>query len=166
MNFFKKNAKILIIIGGLLTIFSLFTPTSFHTEPGSTYFVWMNQIYLEIVPTFTIGLLRFDITLNIFSTAFSVIIFSSSIISITTSFIYRKLSVEAKRHKRNLLILAFLIAISTLAWIIMMEVYYRIYGYPHWSIGGGGYIPHFGVIGPFIGSIFIGLGVLLERNDK
>lgn len=46
-----------------------------------------------------------------------------------------------------------------------MEIYYMIYGSNHWvGIGDGHYIPHFGVIGPFIGAVFIGLRVLLERN--
>ncbi len=165
MNFLKKNAKILSIIGGILTIFAILTPTSFHTEPGNTYFVWITQLYLETDPgPLVIGLLRTDLMLVIISFIFAAIIFSSAIISITTSLIYRKVSVETKGKRRNMLILATLIAISTLAWIIMMEVFYRINGFPHWSLGGGGYIPHFGVIGPFIGTGFLIFGVLLDKD--
>jgi len=165
MNFIKRNAIVFLIIGGFLTLLAMFTPTSFHTEPGSTYFVWMWQTYLEIDPgPFNIGLLRTDIKLLTFSIIFSVIIFSSALISITASLLYRKHSKDPKEHKMMWLILAALIILSTLAWIIMMEIYYRHYGYPHWSIGGGGYIPHFGVIGQFIGAAFIILGVVLDKN--
>ncbi len=46
-----------------------------------------------------------------------------------------------------------------------MEAYYMIYGSNHWvGIGVGHYIPYIGIIGPFIGSAFIGLGIFLERN--
>ncbi len=167
MNFIIRNAKFLPIIGGILTIIALFTPTSFHTEPGNTYFVWMNQLYLETDPgPLTIGLLRIDLELVIYSTIFSVVIYTSALISIILSTVYRRQPINPKGYKRNAIILATLITLSTLAWIIMMEIFYRRNGFPHWSIGGGGYIPHFGVIGQFIGSVFIVMGVLLERNTK
>jgi hypothetical protein len=154
------------IIGGFLAIIALFFPTSFHSEPGYTYYIWISQIYLDVEPTLEIGLLRTDLTLVVFSTIFSVIIYTSAIISMILPIIYRRQPIIPKGYKRNAIILAILIALSTLAWIIMMEIFYRINGYPHWSIGGGGYTPHFGVIGQFIGSVLIVMGVLLQRNNK
>lgn len=167
MKKFKQNPYIFPIIGGFLTIIALFTPTSFHTEPGNTYYVWMSQIYLETDPgSFIPGLLRLDLLLLTFSTVFSVIIFSSAMISITISFVYRKRSIAIKEHRKNGIIIAILIALSTFAWIVMMEIFYRLNGYPHWSAGGGPYFPHFGVIGPFLGSAFILIGVLIEEKTK
>jgi hypothetical protein len=49
----------------------------------------------------------------------------------------------------------------------MMEVFYMIYGANHWvGIGVGHYIPYFGIILPFIGSVFIILGIVLEMKNK
>jgi hypothetical protein len=45
-----------------------------------------------------------------------------------------------------------------------MEIFYNISGFHHWVLFGGGYNPHFGVIGPFIGSGLIILGILLDRD--
>ncbi|MHA2036015.1 MAG: hypothetical protein ACW972_04170 [Promethearchaeota archaeon] len=165
MNFIKRNATVFLFIGGLLTLIATLTPAEFHTEPGNTYFVWMWQTYLEIDPgPFIIGLLRTDPTLLTFSILFSVILFSSSLIAIAASILYRKRDKDPKEHKTSWLILTSAIILSTLAWIIMMETYYRLYGFPHWSIGGGGYIPHFGVIGQFIGAVFIILTVSFEKK--
>ncbi|MFW9824680.1 MAG: hypothetical protein ACFFE4_17180 [Candidatus Thorarchaeota archaeon] len=165
MNFIKRNSPVFLFIGGLLTLIATLTPTEFHTEPGNTYFVWMWQISLETDPgPFIISLLRIDPTLLTFSILFSVILFSTSIISISASVFYRKRNKDPKEHKKSWLILASAIILSTLAWIIMMEIFYRINGFPHWSIGGGGYIPNFGVIGQFIGAVFIILGVLYSNK--
>ncbi|MFX1456618.1 MAG: hypothetical protein ACFFDB_14685 [Promethearchaeota archaeon] len=165
MNFIKRTAPVFLFIGGLLTLIATLTPAEFHTEPGNTYFVWMWQISLETDPgPFIISLLRIDPTLLIFSVLFSVLLFSSGIISISASLFYRIRDKNPKEHKTSWLILASSIILSTLAWIIMMEIFYRINGFPHWNIGGGGYIPHFGVIGQFIGAIFIILGALSGKK--
>ncbi|MFW9828132.1 MAG: hypothetical protein ACFFEY_11095 [Candidatus Thorarchaeota archaeon] len=168
ISFFEKYATFFPIIGGVLTILALFAPTSFSTDSIATYYVWMFQTYLHTdPPPIRIGLLRWDPTLLTFSVIFSVIIFLSALIIIWISIKYRKNSINFKKFKNILLILAILISILTLAWIIMMEVYYMIYGANHWvGIGSGHYIPHFGIIGPFIGSIFVVLGILLERKYK
>ncbi|MFW9818930.1 MAG: hypothetical protein ACFFE5_04920 [Candidatus Thorarchaeota archaeon] len=167
MNFFRRNVKVLAIIGGFLSIFSILLPTEFHTEVGNTYFVWINQLYLELEPTpFAIGLLRLDLTLVIFSIAFGLIIVSSSIAIITATLLYQRFSKFLIENRGLWLTIASLIVLSTLAWIIMMEIFYNISGYNHWVTFGGGYIPHFGVIGPFIGSGFIVLGILLDGDIK
>jgi hypothetical protein len=168
INFFNKSGTFFPIIGGVLALIALFTPTSFSTDSIATYYVWMFQTYLHTdPPPIRIGLLRWDPTLLTFSIIFSVIIFLSALIIVWISIKYRKDSISFKNFKNFLLILAILISILTLAWIIMMEVYYMIYGANHWvGIGVGHYIPHFGIIGPFIGSIFVVLGILYERKNK
>lgn len=116
-------------------------------------------------PPINIGLLRNDPGLLTFSIIFTGTIFLSALMTIWISIIYRKNSIDFRKFKNLLLVFTILISISTLAWIIMMEVYYMIYGANHWvGIGVGHYIPHFGVIGPFIGSGFIILGVMLDRK--
>jgi len=167
LNFFRRNIKILPIIGGFLALISIMMPTSFHTEVGNTYFVWINQMYLELDPTpFAIGLLRLDLTLVIFSIFFGLVIVSSSIIIITAAILYRKFSKFLKENKRIWLTIASLSAIATLAWIIMMEIFYMNAGFNYWVTFGGGYIPHFGVIGPFIGMGLMIIGILLDENFK
>ena len=168
ISFFNKYATLFPIIGGVLTIFALFTPTSFSTDSIATYYVWMFQTYLHTdPPPIRIGLLRWDPMLLTFSIIFSVLIFLSAVIIVWISIIYRKNSIKFKKFKNILLILAIVITLLTLAWIIMMEVFYMIYGANHWvGIGLGHYIPHFGTIGPFIGAIFVVIGILLERKNK
>ncbi len=126
----------------------------------------MFQTFLNVAPPpISVGLLRNDPILLTFSIILSVMIFSSAIITIRSSFIYRKKLLYVQKHKKLFLILAIIIALSTLTWIIMMEVFYMIYGANHWiGIGVGHYIPHFGVIGPFIGTSLIIIGVLLDKN--
>jgi hypothetical protein len=140
-------------------------PTSFHAEVGNTYFVWINQLYLQTDPTpITIGLLRTDLTLVIISILFGLIIMSSSIMIITASLLYRKFSRFLRENIKIWLSVTSLIALSTLAWIIMMETFYNINGFNHWVIFGGGYTPHFGVIGPFVGTGFVIIGVILDKD--
>ncbi len=128
----------------------------------------MFQIYLHTdPPPINVGLLRTDPILVAFSIAFSVILLLSAIITIRSSIDFQKNKIDFKKLKKHLLISALLIAISTLAWIIMMEVYYMIYGSNHWvGIGAGHYIPYIGIIGPFLGSIFIVSRIFLERNNE
>ena len=134
----------------------------------TTYCVWMFQIFLHIYPPpINVGLLRNDPTLLTFSIILTVTIFISAIIIIRSSFLYRKRLLDIKEFKKFSLIGVSIIIVSTLAWIIMMEGYYIYYGANHWvGIGVGHYIPHFGVVGPFIGSAFILIGVLIEEKTK
>lgn len=168
ISFLKQHASYFPIIGGIITIIAIFTPTSFSTDTIATYYVWMFQTYLHIDPApIRIGLLRWDPILLTFSISFSILIFLSALIIICISTKYRKTSINFQKFKKNLLILAISISLLTLAWIVMMEVFYIIYGANHWvGIGVGHYIPHFGVIGPFLGSLFVVLGILLERKNK
>jgi hypothetical protein len=117
-------------------------------------------------PPINIGLLRNDPTLLTFSIIFSVIIFLSALMTIWSAFNYRKNSMSFKKFRNLLLTFTFLIFLSTLAWIVMMEVYYMIYGANHWiGIGVGHYIPHFGIIGPVVGSGLTILGIILEMKN-
>jgi hypothetical protein len=139
----KSNYTYLSLIGGIITIIALFTPTSFSTDAIATYYVWMFQTYLHIDPApIRIGLLRWDPLLLTFSIIFSVLIFLSALIIIWISIKYRKKSINFQKFKNILLVLTILISILTLAWIVMMEVFYIIYGANHWvGIGVGHYIP-------------------------
>lgn len=43
-----------------------------------------------------------------------------------------------------------------------MEVVYQLEGYSHWQ----SYDPQFGLIGPFIGSALVMLGVILTKKEE
>ena len=80
---------ILNIVGALLVIISIMTPTSYNDETATTYFVWSAQIGVDVEPV-AIFLLRTDLTLVIISTLLALAIFSSSLIAITLTITYNR----------------------------------------------------------------------------
>lgn len=159
----RKYLWIFYIIGGILTIISILTPTSFNDTTPTLYYVWITQIGVDVNPP-AIYLLRTDIPLVITSTILALVIFSCSLMAITITTIYIRASLNFKKLAWKMIILAGLIVACTLYWIIMMESFYNAYGYNHWVMNGGGYSPYFGVIGPFIGAGLIILGVFTKRE--
>jgi len=159
----RKYLWILNLVGGLITIISILTPTSYNDTTPTLYYVWMTQIGVDIDPL-AIFLLRTDLLLVTISTILTLIIFSSALTVITLTSIYLRASLPFNKLRWKTIILAILVVISTLFWIIMMESFYNQAGYNHWISTGGGYIPFFGVIGPFIGSALIGIGSFVRRE--
>ena len=159
---FKKYLWILSLIGGIITIVSILTPTSFNDTSSPLYFVWMNQIGVDVEPL-EIYLLRTDLMLVTISTLLALIIFSSGLLTISFTIIYLKNSLPFKKLQWKMVVFAVLVIVSTLVWIFMMELSYNVHGYNHWTIAGGGYSPFFGVIGPFIGAILIIVGSFARR---
>jgi len=158
----REYLWILNIIGSLIILISVLTPTSYNNGPP-LYYVWMTQIGVDIDPL-AIYLLRTDLLLVVISTILALIIFSSGLIVITLTTTYLRSSLNLKKLRWKMIFLAGLVIASTLSWIIMMELFYNIYGYNHWNFTGGGYIPSFGVIGPFIGAVLVGFGSLVRRE--
>ncbi len=154
---------ILNIVGALLIIISIMTPTSYNDETATTYFIWMTQIGVDVEPV-AIYLLRTDLTLVIISTILALAIFSSSLIAITLTITYTRASLNYKKLRWKMIIIAGIVIAATIWWIVMMELFYNEYGYNHWINTGGGYKPFFGVIGPFIGAALIVLGVFWRRE--
>jgi len=148
---------------GIIILISILTPTSFNDTTPTLYFVWMTQIGVDADPL-AIYLLRTDVMLVTISTILALIIFSSALMTITLTSICIRNSLPYKKLRWKMVILAILVIISTLFWIIMMELFYNEYGYNHWIATGGGYTPFFGVIGPFIGDPFIILGLFVRRE--
>ena len=159
----RKFLWILNLIGGIIIIISILTPTSYNNTNPTLYFIWMTQISVDVEP-FAIYLLRTDIMLVTVSTILALIIFSNSLMTITLTSIYLRASLPFKKLRWKMILLALLVIASTLFWIIMMESFYNTYGYNHWSATGGGYSPFFGVIGPFIGAAFIVVGSFIRRE--
>ena len=51
MSYFKRNPWLLPIIGGVIALISLFTPTTYNYSYGTDlYYVWMNQLAIDIEP--------------------------------------------------------------------------------------------------------------------
>ena len=159
----RKYFWILNIIGGIITMIAILTPTSYNDTGPTLYFIWMNQIGVNVDPL-AIYLLREDVYLVIISTILALIIFSSGLMAITLTIISLRASLPFKKLQWKTILLALIVIISTLTWIIMMELFYNVAGYNHWVFTGGGYSPYFGVIGPFIGAIFIIFGSFVKRE--
>jgi len=160
---FRKYLWILNLVGGIIILISIFTPTSYNDTTPTLYYVWMNQIGIDVDPL-RIYLLRLDLELTTISTILALIIFSSGLMAITLTSIYLRASLPYKKLQWKIIVLLFLVVISTLYWIIMMESFYNESGHNHWVATGGGYSPYFGVIGPFIGAAFIVLGSFVRRE--
>lgn len=163
----KNIPFFLIIIGGLLTLISLFTPTTYNYRFGTDlYYVWINHLALD-VETIPLELYlltsRADIFLVCFSIVLAGILLGSVVVlfSLTTS--YKKASITFQKLRWKWLTIAIIISLSTLVWIILMEIFYAFQGGSHWL----NYRPHFGVIGPFIGSSLIMVAFfLIKINNK
>jgi hypothetical protein len=159
----RKYLWILNLIGGIIILISIMTPTSYNDTTPTLYYVWMTQIGVDVEP-FAIFLLRTDLMLVTISTILALIIFSSALMAITLTSIYLRASLPFNKLRWKMDIIALLVIVSTLFWVIMMESFYNEAGYNHWTTTGGGYSPFFGVIGPFIGAIFLGLGSFVRRE--
>ena len=159
----RKYLWILNLVGGIIILISILTPTSYNDVTPTLYFVWMTQIVVDVDPL-AIYLLRTDLMLVTISTVLALFIFSSALMVITLTSIYLRASLPFKKLQWKMIILAILVIISTLFWIIMMESFYNEYGFSHWIATGGGYTPFLGVIGPFIGSTLILLGSFVRRE--
>ena len=165
MSFLKSNPWIFSMIRGFVALISFFTPTAYDKTTSDLILIWINQLAVRI-PLYsgplTIQLLRNRLSLNLFSFACEIIIFSSAIILITITNFYRKSSRNYQKLKRDWLLLAILIMASSLIWIIMKEVFYSIEGASHWE----NYRPCFGIIGPFIGSGFTIAGFFILKGRE
>ncbi len=159
----RKYFWILSLLGALIIIISIITPTSYNDTTSTFYYVWMTQIGVDIDPLH-IYLLREDLELVTISTILALIIFSSGLMTITLTSVYVRNSIPFKKLQWKTIIFAVLVIVSTLYWIIMMESFYNEAGYNHWVATGGGYSPFFGVIGPFIGAALILLGSFVRRK--
>lgn len=154
---------ILNIVGAILIIISILTPTSYNDEGSSVYYIWINQISVNL-DTEAIYLLRKDIPLVFYSTILALIIFSGALIAITLTITYIRTSLDYKKLRWKMIIIAGIVISSTLWWILMMEFFYNEAGYNHWVVSGGSHKPYFGVIGPFIGASLMMLGSLWKRE--
>ena len=159
----RKYLWVLNLIGGLIIMISILTPTSYNDTNPTLYFVWMTQIGVDVEPL-VIYLLRTDLMLVTISTILALIIFSSGLMTITLTSIYLRASLPFKKLKWKMILLAILVIVSALFWIIMMESFYNTYGFNHWSFTGGGYSPSYGVILPFIGAAFLVVGSFIRRE--
>ena len=123
----------------------------------------MIQIGIDVDPL-DIYLLRTDVLLVTVSVILALTIFSSSLIVITLTSTYIRATLNLKKLRWKIFLIAGLIIGATLYWIIMMELFYNSSGYNHWIFTGGGYSPYFGVIGPFIGASLIIIGAFAKRD--
>jgi hypothetical protein len=86
------------------------------------------------------------------------------VVAMTLTITYYRASMNFKKLRWKMVIIAGIIIFSTLFWIIMMELSYNSASFNHWSYLGGEYSPYFGVIGPFIGAALIIIGTFTRRE--
>lgn len=153
----------LYIVGAVIIIIAMMTPTSYNDTGSPLYYVWMTQIGIDVNP-FDIYVLRTDLTLVVVSWTLLLAIFSSALVAMTLTVTYARASLDFKKLRWKMFVIAGIIIFSTLFWIIMMELFYNSAGFNHWINLGGGYSPHFGVIGPFIGAALIIIGAFTRRE--
>ncbi|MFX0023178.1 MAG: hypothetical protein ACFE9S_12700 [Candidatus Hermodarchaeota archaeon] len=170
MRKFNEKSWIIPLIGGIIALVSLFTPVTTWNPPGEFSIQWMFQLGLRLESFLEFGLWRWDPGLLSLSIALSVIIIVCSITHIILIVIYRRSKRSFQKLKKYWILFAVLIALSTLSWIIMMELYYNASGYTHWLSylpNWQYYSPSFGVIGPFIGSSLIIIAFfIIKTNNK
>ncbi|MFW9971286.1 MAG: hypothetical protein ACFFDF_13925 [Candidatus Odinarchaeota archaeon] len=154
---------ILSITGAILIIISILTPTSYNDTNPTLYYVWMTQVAIEVQP-FDIYVLRTDLTLDLVSWVLFLAILSSALIALTLNITYVRNSLNFKKLRWKMILIAGIVIVSTLFWILMMEFFYNVSGFHHWIYTGGGYTPYFGVIGPFIGATLLIIGVFTRRD--
>lgn len=145
---------------------SVLTPVTTWNPVGTFAIQWMFQLGLRLEPYIEFGLWRIDPGLLTLSITLSVIIFASAITLLILTIIFKRTSRNFQKLKWVWLSFAIIITLSTLAWIIVMEIFYNINGYNHWSVYGGDYSPSFGIIGPFIGSAVIIIGFILQSISE
>ncbi|MFX0021857.1 MAG: hypothetical protein ACFE9S_05990 [Candidatus Hermodarchaeota archaeon] len=159
----RNHLWTLYIVGAVIIIIAIMTPTSYNDTGSPLYYVWMTQIGIDVDP-FDIYVLRTDLTLVLVSWTLLLVIFSSALVAMTLTITYARTSLNFKKLRWKMIIIAGIAIFSTLFWIIMMELFYNSAGFNHWSYLGGGYSPHFGVIGPFIGAALIIIGAFTRRE--
>jgi len=109
----RKYLWILYFIGGIIVIISILTPTSYNDSSPTLYFVWMNQIGVDVDPI-AIYLLRTDLMLVTISTILAISIFSSALLTITLTSIYLRNSLSIRKLRWKMIILGGLVISSTL----------------------------------------------------
>ncbi|MFW9819726.1 MAG: hypothetical protein ACFFE5_08960 [Candidatus Thorarchaeota archaeon] len=170
MRFFNEKPWLIPLIGGFFALVSIFAPVTTWNSLGSFAIQWMFQLGLRLEPYIEFSLWRWDPGLLSLSIALSVIIFVCAITLITSIVIYKRISMSYQKLKNYWILLATLIALSTLGWIIMIELHYNAFGDSHWLsylTNWQGYSPSFGVIVPFIGSgLIIFSSSLVKGTEK
>jgi hypothetical protein len=161
MRYFKERLWMLPLIGGSIVLISLFTPVTTWAPVGNFAIQWMFQLGLRLEPFIELGLWRWNPLILSLSIILSVINFVSSILLILLTVNHKRKLKSYLKLKKYWLLFGILITLSTLAWIIKMEVFYYDQGGSHWQM----YSPNVGIIAPFIGSGLIIVGFVLVKGE-
>jgi len=146
------------LVGGVLGLISLLTPTAYFSYPGSTMNIWMwglfsVQIGYQSITRFTADLAELSLSLTC-----SAIVLISLIALISSGTSHKKKMRMGVMKKAAWLTPSILLIIGTLMWMVGLELI-SIYGvgFSFWSNMN----PGFGVIGMFISAALsiIGYGV-------
>lgn len=146
------------LLGGILTFIAILTPASFLFEGGVSIFIWMWGLASINISNYyeTINLVIFtdNPLILIPSIIISVVILLNIIILFLSSYFYRRDRNKGKVVNSRGLIASIFIIISTILWMISMEItFFTGSGISFWFNNNVG----FGVLGVFLGA---GLGIM------
>ncbi|MBY8992318.1 MAG: zinc ribbon domain-containing protein [Candidatus Lokiarchaeota archaeon] len=154
------------LIGGIFSILALLTPAAYFSESFYTFNLWMwGLISVQVNDPYFGSYGETTFIDNIFiltpSVIASIIIGVSSIILISSAVTCKKKLKADDIIKSNWLTPAILILISTIAWIISIELVFLLgpTSMSFWETNN----PGFGVIGMFLGSGFAIGGYIISK---
>lgn len=153
------------LLGGILTLIALLTPAVYIYEIGDYIFLWIWGLFSVQIhdyyydTTYNLTTFTDNELILIPSIICSVFIFVGILALFSSSYSFRKEIKKGNIEKNRGLAPSIIIMISTIAWMISMEISFIVGpgSMSFWSAYNVG----FGVIGMFLGAIFgmIGYGV-------
>lgn len=157
----KENLWSIPLLGGVIILISLFTPTAiWFVNFNNTVSNWMWGLFY--IYFYGNDYTQFDKALLSFipSIICSVIVGFSAMLIIFCAYNYRK---REKDPKNLLIISALAVIISTIVWIIFMEIGWLLY---HDQSFWDAYSPSFGLVGIFLGAILTITGYFILKKNR
>lgn len=161
----KDYIYVLPLLGGILTIISVVSPTAYLSIWGVTIYYWM----WGLTTASGMGMSAIEFNPELISLISgiicSVLIIAFGAMMLLTANKVRKSKEINEDVERLWLIMGVLVIILTIFWIVIVNIFI-----PDASIFGtmnsfwGYFNPGFGVVGPFIGAGLTITGVLINRN--
>lgn len=162
---FRDFIWVFPLIGGIITLISLFTPAAFVFRMWDFVFFWMWGLLVIHYSSIELGTFN-SITFNdnmlilIPSIISSIVIFISVIILFVSSYFCRRERNEQNIIKSRGLGPSILIIVSTILWMITIEIaFIGPVSISFWNTYNSG----FGVIGMFLGAIVAIIGYGISR---
>ena len=148
------------LVGAILGIIAMLTPAAYVMEFGSSFYLWMwGLVSFQIYGYYGMTVYTDNILIIIPSVIISIVIVISIIALLASANKCRKDKKEGNIGNSRGLTPSILIIVSTIAWIISIEIVYMSGGMSFWGLTS----PGFGVIGMFLGSALTIIGYAVSK---